>query len=227
MERYRFDSWKRPTPSSTPAECSDLERFLLFSDAVFAIAITLLVLDLKPSLSPTGEFVIAPVIPNLIGFGLSFYVVGRYWLAHHQLFEAVRTYDRRLLTANLAFLASIVFLPFPTSVVALGKPVSSTVIFYTLSVAAVGLLMVALGVAARRPALLRPGETRGGTIQAIASMSASPAVFLASAGVALFDARLALWFLLSLIPVSWAVDRLGRAWRQRVDARLSAVPISS
>jgi uncharacterized membrane protein len=153
--------------------------------------------------------------------------VGRYWLAHHQLFEAVRTYDRRLLTVNLCFLASIVFLPFPTSVVAVGKPVSSTVIFYTLSVAAVGLLMVALGAAARRPALLRPGETRGGTIQAIASMSASPAVFLASAGVALSDARLALWFLLSLIPVSWAVDRLGRAWGQRVDARPSAAPVRS
>ena len=136
-----------PDPAPHAGRVLGFERFLLFSDAVFAIAITLLVLDLKPSLSSAGEFVIAPVIPNLIGFGLSFYVVGRYWLAHHQLFEAVRTYDRRLLTANLAFLASIVFLPFPTSVVALGKPVSRTVIFYTLSVAAVGLLMVALGVA--------------------------------------------------------------------------------
>jgi hypothetical protein len=106
------------------------ERFIFFSDAVFAIAITLLVLDLKPPHGRAGEFDLTTQIPNLIGFGLSFYVVGRYWLAHHALFETVRAYDRRLLVVNLVFLASIAFLPFPTSVVAQEKAETGPVVLY-------------------------------------------------------------------------------------------------
>ena len=207
-----------PDPAPHAGRVLGFERFAFFSDAVFAIAITLLVLDLKPSLTPGGEFVITPMIPNLIGFGLSFYVVGRYWLAHHHLFESVQTYDRRLLAANLCFLAGIVFLPFPTSVVALARAEPGPVIFYTLSLAAVGVLMIVLALAARRPGLMRPGETRGGTSQLVASMAAAPVVFLASAVVATSYPRQALWLLLAMIPTSWVADRLGRALQRKIDA---------
>jgi uncharacterized membrane protein len=193
------------------------ERFIFFSDAVFAIAITLLVLDLK---APPGDgpFVIAPLIPNLIGFGLSFYVVGRYWIAHHDLFEAVRTYDRRLLGANLLFLASIAFLPFPTSVVTQMKTGTGSVMFYAISVATVGLLMMLLAVAARRPALLRPGETRGGTARILAGMAAAPTVFIVAACLAGYNPRAALFLLLALIPAGWLSDRLGRILQRRIDS---------
>ncbi len=136
------------------------ERFIFFSDAVFAIAITLLAPDLKPPHGRAGEFDLTTQIPNLIGFGLSFHVVGRYRLAHHALFETVRAYDRRLLVVNLVFLASIAFLPFPTSVVAQEKAETGPVVLYAVSVAAVGLLMMLVAWAARRPALLQSGETR-------------------------------------------------------------------
>ena len=213
-----------PDPAPHAGRILGFERLAFFSDAVFAIAITLLVLDLRPSLSPGGKFVVTPMIPNLIGFGLSFYVVGRYWLAHHQLFESIQAYDRRLLAANLCFLAGIVFLPYPTSVVALARAEPGAVIFYTLSLAAVGSLLIFLALVARRPALMRPGETRGGTVQLVASVAAAPVVFLASAVVATLHPRQALWLLLAVIPASWAADRLGRAWGRRLDAAKPSPP---
>jgi len=194
------------------------ERLIFFSDAVFAIAITLLVLDLRPAVGPEGQFILGPMIPNLIGFGLSFYVVGRYWLAHHALFETVRSYDRRLLGTNLAFLASIAFLPFPTSVVALAKADTGPVMFYAMSVAAVGLLLMLVALAARKPALMRPGETRGGTANRLAGMAASPVVFLAAACLAPYSARDALFLLLALIPAGSLSNRVGRMLRHRIDA---------
>jgi uncharacterized membrane protein len=194
------------------------ERLAFFSDAVFAIAITLLVLDLKPTLDPGGGFALAPMIPNLIGFALSFYVVGRYWLAHHALLATVQSYDRQLLVTNLLFLASIAFLPFPTSVVALAKADTGPVAFYAVSVAGVGLLMILLALAARREALMRPGETRGGTAYILAGMAAAPAVFLAAAFLALYNPRGALFLLLALIPAGWLTDRVGRMLQHRIDA---------
>jgi uncharacterized membrane protein len=193
------------------------ERFIFFSDAVFAIAITLLVLDLKPPHGRAGQFDLTTQIPNLIGFGLSFYVVGRYWLAHHALFETVRAYDRRLLVVNLIFLAGIAFLPFPTSVVAQEKAETGPVILYAASVAAVGLLMMLVAWAARRPALLAPGETRGGTASILVGMAASPLVFIAAACLALHNARQALFLLVLLIPAGLIADRLGEALRRRID----------
>src|SRR5215472_2918297 len=90
------------------------QRLLFFSDAVFAIAITLLVLDLR--LPPGSQvFDLAAVRQQIIGFVVSFYVIGRFWLSHHALFEGVAGYDVRLLATNLLFLAAVVFLPFPTT----------------------------------------------------------------------------------------------------------------
>jgi len=194
------------------------ERCVFFSDAVFAIAITLLVLDLKLPPGHLDHFDLGPLIPNLIGFGLSFYVVGRYWLVHHALFETIKTYDGRLLGANLLFLASIAFLPFPTSVVALTKADTGSVVFYVLSVAMVGVLMMLLTLAARRPVLLKPGETRGGTANILVGTAASPLVFAAAAGVALYSPRNALFLLLLLIPAGWLAGWIGRALQRRIDA---------
>jgi hypothetical protein len=149
-----------PSPTSGEGRKLGFERFIFFSDAVFAIAITLLVLDLR--VPNADAFALAPLIPKLLGFGISFYVIGRYWLAHHRLFEAVEGYDGLLLGANLWFLASIAFLPFPTSVVTEARPNAAPVTFYAASMMVVGLAMFVLVLIARRPALLRPGQTRGG-----------------------------------------------------------------
>jgi uncharacterized membrane protein len=206
----------RSIPPTDGATSLGFERLVFFSDAVFAIAITLLVLDLKSPLG-SGGFALAPLIPKIAGFGLSFFVIGRYWLAHHGLFETVRGYDGRLLKTNLLFLASVAFLPFPTSIVIQAPPERGPVIFYILSLAFVGLLMVALVLVARRPALMRPGQSRGGTARLAINTFAAPLVFVSAAGVAAFSPRLALWLLLLLIPLGWACERVGVVVERRID----------
>jgi uncharacterized membrane protein len=100
-----------------------LERIALFSDAVFAIAITLLIIEIKVPNLPfdknafNEEFghSMQEMIPEFIGFLISFMVIGSFWKAHHTLFGFVKDYDRKLLSLNNWFLLSIVAMPFTTA----------------------------------------------------------------------------------------------------------------
>jgi uncharacterized membrane protein len=187
-------------------ESRQFERLVFFSDAVFAIAITLLVLDLKP---PTGAFnaqALEAMIPSFEGFGISFFVIAVYWLAHHEIFGALRREDGALRVMNLVFLASIAFLPFPTSVIALYAATTAPVIFYALSVATVGLLQAALILVARRPALMRAGETRAESRHGLVRSLVPPTIFLASAGVALRAPHLATYMWILIWPALKVVD---------------------
>jgi len=98
-----------------------LERMVLFSDAVFAIAITLLVIEIKiPELH--GEHItdkallgeLKHLIPKFLGFIISFMLIGIYWTVHHRMFGYVTSYTPKLLKLNLLFLFFIVLMPFST-----------------------------------------------------------------------------------------------------------------
>jgi uncharacterized membrane protein len=100
-----------------------LERLILFSDAVFAIAITLLVIEIKvPSIhdgiANEGDLLqaIVHLIPKFVGFLISFMLVGMYWTRHHTLFGYVVDYTPKLLWLNLLFLLSVVLMPFSTGI---------------------------------------------------------------------------------------------------------------
>jgi TMEM175 potassium channel family protein len=101
---------------------TDLERAMYFSDAVFAIAITLLVLDLRlPEVSEEQlktelPSLVLRLAPTFLSFVITFLVIGFYWLSHHRMFHYINRYDGRLLWINILFLMSVAFLPFPTSV---------------------------------------------------------------------------------------------------------------
>jgi uncharacterized membrane protein len=98
-----------------------LERMILFSDAVFAIAITLLVIEIKvPELhdeAVTDKALLhklGKLIPKFIGFVVSFMLIGLYWSIHHRMFGFVTNYTRKLLGLNLLFLLFIALMPFST-----------------------------------------------------------------------------------------------------------------
>jgi len=96
---------------------------VFFSDAVFAIAITLLVLDLKVPQMPESlaaaelPSALLDLSPEFFSFLISFWVIGFYWLAHHRIFHHVRAYDRSMLLMNLLFLMWIVLMPFSSSLI--------------------------------------------------------------------------------------------------------------
>lgn len=96
-----------------------IERLILFSDAVFAIAITLLVIEIKVaevekeliSDAAIGK-AMAHLIPRFVGFLISFLIIGLYWTVHHRVFVFVDNYTNKLLWLNLFFLFSIALMPF-------------------------------------------------------------------------------------------------------------------
>jgi uncharacterized membrane protein len=101
-----------------------LERLMFFSDAVFAIAITLLIIEIKVPHLPRGTSnlewggALAQLIPNFVAFLISFFVIGRFWMTHHTAFGFARHFDKRLNWPNLHLLAMIAFMPFATALVA-------------------------------------------------------------------------------------------------------------
>jgi uncharacterized membrane protein len=103
--------------ASTP---SGTGRVQAFSDAVFAIIITLLVLDLHVPAHKPGELWSALLArwPSYLGFAASFLYVGALWLNHHGLFRRIARIDIRLQWLNLALLFGTVLIPFPTALVA-------------------------------------------------------------------------------------------------------------
>lgn len=97
----------------------DTNRLEAFSDGVFAIAITLLVLDIK--VPPSGVAVGRALLnlwPSYLAYAVSFIVIGAIWINHHAMFERVTRTDQMFLLLNILFLMLIAFLPFPTAVLA-------------------------------------------------------------------------------------------------------------
>lgn len=96
-----------------------LERIILFSDAVFAIAITLLILEIKMPEAEHGTQAetirgLVHLIPDFIGYLISFAVIGQFWTNHHKLFGYVSGYDGGLLWLNLLMLFFVAIMPFTT-----------------------------------------------------------------------------------------------------------------
>jgi len=94
-----------------------VERFTFFVDAVFAITITLLVIDLRPAAlpAPTDKLIwrsIAEMGFKFLGFVISFGIVGHYWSVHHRIFGYVIKNSTSLIWLNLGFLLTVVTLPF-------------------------------------------------------------------------------------------------------------------
>jgi uncharacterized membrane protein len=97
-------------------------RVLAFTDGVFAIAATLLVVGIEvPDLGNPDSVdelwdALGDLLPSIIGYVISFAVIGRYWYAHHQFFSDLRGIDGRLIATNLLYLGFIAFMPFPTGI---------------------------------------------------------------------------------------------------------------
>ncbi len=102
------------------AGAAETDRIEAFSDGVFAIAITLLVLDLKPP--PEFEHGLWRALlhewPQFAAYLTSFFIIGIMWVNHHSMFRAIVSSDRILMFFNLLLLLWTSLLPFPTSLVA-------------------------------------------------------------------------------------------------------------
>jgi len=122
----------------------DLDRVAFFSDAVFAIAMTVLVVSLRLPADTTNAGVAAALrkeLPSVYAYFLSFAVIGLYWVAHHRHFRLICRIDSTMLLLNLAALSLVAFLPFPTQVLGENTGSRAAVIFYAATVALLGALI--------------------------------------------------------------------------------------
>ena len=95
------------------------ERVIFFSDAVFAIAVTLLVLEIRPP-QDTRHLLhgLAALWPSYLAYAMTFLLIGQVWANHHVMFDHIRSADRMVLFLNTLLLMDIAFLPFAASVLA-------------------------------------------------------------------------------------------------------------
>jgi uncharacterized membrane protein len=123
-----------------------LDRLVAFSDGVFAIAMTLLVLNLTvPVVSGSAEHVndvlwekLRDQWPELVSYALSFAVIGRYWVVHHRVFRLVRRADSTLMVLNLLLLAFIALIPWPTEMLGRYGDTTTAVVAYSVTMVGTG-----------------------------------------------------------------------------------------
>ena len=158
------------------------DRFVNFSDAVVAIAISLLILPVvdavNESLGPDASAwdFLKDNSDRLLAFGLSFVLIASFWVIHHGLFEEVKTYSKALMWWNLAWLATIVFLPLPTEILAVHSSDEPFVRFlYIASVLLVSVTLTGLEISIDRDPDVRidPDAPRPRWISRLASRSRS------------------------------------------------------
>ncbi len=190
---------------------SDVGRVLAFSDGVFAIAITILVLNLEvpAGLSPP-ELVTAlrDLWPELFSAALSFVVIGRFWLSHHGVLDHVVVADRRLLSLNTLVLAPLVLVPFVTQLLADYGQETVVVAYYSATVAALALALLALWLCAVRPPRSDGTVDRNELLSRSLGIGTSAAAFLVAIPVAVLSPQAAmLCWLLALTPTQLLVRR--------------------
>ena len=187
----------------------EFDRVAFFSDAVFAIAMTLLVVGIGiPAVrdSQLGD-ALRDKESEIISFFIGFVVIGAYWRSHHRFWARLNAVTQAMIIVNLFYLAAIAFTPFPTALA--GKyteePVSIVLYAITLAIAS-GLQAVMLWLANRDDLLfdhLPPKVLRYGLIASLVPV----AVFLGSIPLALMSTTYALWSWLLIIPLEFLVDR--------------------
>lgn len=116
-------------------------RLEAFSDGVFAIVITLLIIDVKVPIVNKEQLnhSLFELIPKILSFVFSFIIVGSYWVAHHTMINFLEKVDRSVLWLNLFVLLTVVFIPFPAFLIGEYPYEKTSVILYGISLSFVNI----------------------------------------------------------------------------------------
>jgi uncharacterized membrane protein len=204
--------------SSGPIDSA--ERLVFFTDAVVAIALTLLILplvDLVPQASRSGvdlRDLLRDNLPELGSFLLSFLVIFRFWWAHHQLFRHVSAVNGTLVRWTLLWLLSIVFLPWPTAIITAYDTSSLTVLLYTGTLVVSSGSLTALSVVVHRNPALSVDRSRETRDEVLGSASSLVALVIALVLGTAFADTINYWALLLLFVTTPVEHLIKRRWAQ-------------
>lgn len=192
----------------------EFSRIVAFSDGVFSIAITLLVLELglEGGLGTNSEIwhALWEQHEKFLAYAISFAVIARFWLVHHAFFSEVKAFNSRLIGLNMFYLAFIVLIPFSSNVLGEYGGTFPAVVIYSVNLAAVILIGQWMRWDARR-ADLTTTDAETAREDLFTSIFIA-AVFLVSIAVALVDASIAPWIWLALFfeGRGHVIERLSR-----------------
>ncbi|MDO8307925.1 MAG: TMEM175 family protein [Actinomycetota bacterium] len=201
-----------PRHSSTlnPGTGRSVDRLINFSDAVVAVAVTLLALPLVDIPGPTGDqtawTVVSEHASEIWTFLFTFYVVAVMWLAHNRILNSIARYDVAIFWMNTTWLVAIVLLPWVSAMFGESESRSSVGVLYWGTMAAISLLGTGLGTHLRRhpellsdeAVVLSPEDQRRVALR-------GPVLglyFLLTAAVSIFAPDVANWMPLGIIPLS-------------------------
>jgi uncharacterized membrane protein len=217
MRKLPARVWRLPRHEDDEAAEEGMGRILALSDGVFAIAITLLILEIAVPAS-TGDAGLPRALlelwPRYLAYVLSFVVIARFWVTHHLAFRLIGRYDAVLVWLNLLLLMFVVFLPFPTAVLGAHNGSPAAAVLYAAAVVLAGTASAAYWwYASGRGGLLRPdvgrAQARRAQARALRARGLSgPLFFALTLPVAAFAPYAAeiLWFLvfpLTRITYAW------------------------
>lgn len=190
-----------------------MERLIFFSDAVFAIAITLLALEIR---LPDTERLLnnAELSAQLNGmwqeylaYIISFLVIGTFWVAHHRKYRFIKRYDNGLMLINLLFLMVIAFIPFPSSIISKYSEQTAT-IFYAMTMSLAGFLLAVIWwYVSYHNRLIAPDLDAMQVRRQFISPLATSAIFLLSIGIAFLSADLSRLSWLLILLTSWYANK--------------------
>jgi uncharacterized membrane protein len=147
-------------PELSTSQNVEQDRIVMLSDGVFAIAITLLVFNIKvpDKVNITDPYAIMlSLLPHLIGYTISFIIIASYWLGHRKTMKAITRVDRNFLWLNFLFLFFITLFPVPTDLIGLHFGTVAPTIIYACFSAATGFSLLLLWLyASGRARLLHP-----------------------------------------------------------------------
>lgn len=175
------------TPKRREENEVEFARIVAFSDGVFSIAITLLILNVSVEAGDVADGGLWQALwdqrENLLAYAISFAVIGRFWLVHHRFFGEVTAFDNRLIGLNMLYLGWIVLIPFSSQLLGDYGGQTPSVIVYAVNLAVVVLLGLLMSSRARRAGLTsgdmeddREAKLRAGFIAAIFLLSVPVAV---------------------------------------------------
>jgi uncharacterized membrane protein len=215
-------SRRRPARMLARSGHMEYDRILFFSDAVFAIAITLLIVDLPAPIEQMSSALHHPAALSssadlrhaasaIGGFWLSFAVIGLFWVGHHGLFRFITAIDRPLMLLNLLFIGTIAFLPYPTALLSsVSSSQAPAVIFYAVCAGSAGLLETVIWLYASRAGLVSGMSPEMSRLYLLRT-ARIPVTFGLSILIALVAPRAATYFWAALVVLGIAINhRYGR-----------------
>ena len=193
------------TPEPNSNSRLGLDRIISFSDAVIAVAITLMVVQVQMPESVAADQLpqaLRQLIPTFTSYVFSFYIVAVYWIEHHRMFKYIKRYDDGLIWLNLLLLMLIAVVPFATNLLDTYPGEQIVVFMYAALIAAVGLLTAGMWwYATHRHRLvskdLCPLVVRRGIVVRLVA----PVVFIVSIAIAIFSPPAAMYSWFAIIPL--------------------------